>query len=176
LPPVVEMEKARAAAAVAALLSLQAVPVAAQDACGLVPWAVARDADPFSAYIPTVDNAQSLPKEGVFALRLRPVSDVIYPVSPERGSDGGNGGFVTLENIPAGRYRIVLSEQAWIDAVQENKRLPILASDRATNCPGTRESVQIEVKDEPLTLQIGGATARSVNVAVLRIWPFEWKW
>jgi hypothetical protein len=169
------MEKTRIAV-VAVLLSLQAAPSAAQDACGLVPSAVNRDVDPFSAYIPSVGNAQSLPKEGVFAVRLRPVSDVIYPVSPERGSDGGNGAFVTLENIPAGRYRIVLSERAWIDAVQQNRRLPILASDRAVNCPGIRESVQIEVKGEPLTLQIGGTAAMSVNVAVLRIWPFEWKW
>jgi hypothetical protein len=173
--PAVHMRKTRGAI-FAALLSLLAVPAAAQDACGFVPWAVARDVDPFSAYIPAIDNAQTLPKEGVFALRLRPVSEVIYPVAPERGSDGGNGAIVTLENIPAGRYRIVLSEEAWIDAVQENKRLPILASDRATDCPGTRQSVQVEVKGEPLTLQIGGATAKRINVAVLRIWPFEWKW
>ncbi len=169
------MGKIRAFAC-AAFLSQLALPASAQDACGLVPWAVAREPDPFSTYIPVVDNAQSLPKEGVFALRLRPVSEVIYPVAPERGSDSGNGGIVTVEDIPAGRYRIVLSEEAWVDAVQRGKRLPILASDRATNCPGTRTSVQVEVKGEPLTLQIGGATADRVNVAILRIWPFEWKW
>lgn len=160
----------------AAILSALAFPAAAQDACGLVPAAVARAPDPFSAYIPSVDSAQSLPKEGVFALRLRPVDEVIYPVAPERGSDGGNGGIVTLENIPAGRYRIVLSEPAWVDLVQERRRLPILSSDHATNCPGTRNSVQAEVKGEPLTLQIGGTAASRINVAVLRIWPFEWRW
>jgi hypothetical protein len=169
------MRKARGAA-YAVLLSLQALPAAAQDACGLVPGAVARDADPFSAYIPTVDNAQTLPKDGVFALRLRPISEVIYPVSPDRGRDSGNGGIVTLENIPAGRYRIVLSEDAWIDAIQDDKRLPVLASDRAIDCPGTRPSIQVQVKGEPLTLQVGGATAKSIDIAVLRIWPFEWKW
>ncbi|WP_300780204.1 hypothetical protein [Enhydrobacter sp.] len=169
------MKTAGSAFAVACL-SWLAVPAAAQDACGLVPWAVARDPDPFSAYIPHIDSAQSLPKEGVFALKLRPVADVIYPVAPARGSDSGKGGIVTLEYIPAGRYRIVLSEVGWVDAVQDNKRLPILASDRATNCPGTRESVQVEVKSEPLTLQIGGVKADHVNIAVLRLWPFEWKW
>ncbi|SJZ51538.1 hypothetical protein SAMN02745126_01442 [Enhydrobacter aerosaccus] len=170
------MGKKGAAFLLAAVLSLTALPAAAQDACGLVPWAVARAPDPFSAYIPVVDSAQSLPKEGVFGLRLRPVSDVIYLAAPERGSDGGQGGIVTLENIPAGRYRIVLSEEAWIDAVQDGKRLPILAADRATDCPGTRLSVQVEVKSEPLTLQIGGVAATRINVAVLRLWPFEWKW
>ena len=169
------MKKTGSALAVA-VLSWLALPAAAQDACGLLPSAVARDSDPFSAYIPSVDNAQSLPKDGVFTLKLRPVADVIYPVAPVRGSDSGNGGIVTLEYIPAGRYRIVLSEMGWIDVIQDNKRLPILSSDRATNCPGTRDSVQVKVKGEPLTLQLGGMKADHVNIAVLRLWPFEWKW
>ena len=141
-----------------------------------MPSTAGRESDPFASYLPTIDSAFSLPKEGVFALRLRPVGDVVYPVLPERGSDGGYGGIVTLENIPAGRYRIVLSEEAWVDAVQEHVRLPLLSVRRAIDCPGTRQSVHVEVSGEPLTLQFGGATARQVKVAVLRIWPFEWKW
>lgn len=153
------------------------LPAAALDEdCGRVPSTVGRESDPFASYVPTVDSARSLPKEGVFALRLQPVVDVIYPVQPERGSDGGYGGIVTLENIPAGRYRIVLSEEAWIDAVQGNERLPLLSVRHVLDCPGTRQSVQVEVKGEPLMLQFGGASARKVKVAVLRIWPFEWKW
>jgi hypothetical protein len=104
------------------------------------------------------------------------VADVIYQVLPARGSDGGNGGLVTLENIPAGRYRIVTSEEAWIDVVQDNVRLPLLTSRRVMDCPGTRQSVQVEVKGLPLTLQIGGTAADHIKVAVLRVWPFEWKW
>ena len=64
----------------------------------------------------------------------------------------------------------------WIDAIQDNRRLPILGADRATNCPGTRDSVQVEVESAPLTLQIGGVRADRVNIAILRLWPFEWKW
>lgn len=173
--PAARMKKAGSALFVAVLSSL-AVPAAAQDVCGLLPYAEARNPDPFSAYVPPIDSAQSLPKEGVFALKLRPVADVIYPVAPGRGSDSGNGGIVTLEYIPAGRYRIVLSEAGWIDAIQESKRLPILEADRAVNCPGTRDSVQVEVKSAPLTLQVGGVRAERINIAVLRLWPFEWKW
>ncbi len=164
---------------VACLLPLltASIPAAALDEdCGRVPAIPGRESDPFDSYLPTIDSALSLPKEGVFALRLRPVGDVIYPVQPERGSDGGYGGIVTLENIPAGRYRIVLSEEAWVDAVQGNAHLPLLSVRRAIDCPGTRQSVQVEVKGEPLMLQFGGATAARVKIAVLRIWPFEWKW
>jgi hypothetical protein len=161
-----------------ALLTIAAShPAAAfDDDCGRVPSTVGRDSDPFASYVPTVDSALSLPKEGVFAVRLHPVADVIYPVAPAHGSDGGNGGIVTLENIPAGRYRIVTSEDAWIDAVQDNARLPLLSFRRGIDCPGTRQSVQVEVKGQPLTLQIGGTAAPHIKVAVLRVWPFEWKW
>jgi hypothetical protein len=169
--------RARLIACVLPLLLAAGLPAAAlDDDCGRVPAIPGRESDPFESYLPVIDSALSLPKEGVFALRLRPVSEVIYPVPPERGSDGGYGGIVTLENIPAGRYRIVLSEEAWLDVVQGNERLPVLSVRHVEDCPGTRQSVHVDVRGEPLMLQFGGATARQVKVAVLRIWPFEWKW
>lgn len=146
------------------------------DDCGRVIGTAWRDPDPFSSYVPTVESALSLPKEGVFAMRLRPAAEVIYRVPPERGSDGGLGGIVTLENVPAGRYRVVLSEEVWIDAVQEDVRLPVLATTRATDCPGMRLAVQLEVRNEALTLQVGGASSGRIMIAVQRIWPFDWKW
>jgi len=164
------------ACALALMLVAGPPAVALDDDCGLVPPAAGRDSDPFASYTPTVDSAASLPKDGVFAVRLKPVADLIYLVPPERGSDGGNGAIVTLENIAAGRYRVVMSENAWLDAVQDNTRLPILSVRSSTGCPGTRQSMQIEVKSKPLTLQFGGTNARRIMVAVLRVWPFKWKW
>lgn len=149
---------------------------AADDACAQIPVAQARNVKPFSDYLPTVDNALSLPKEGVFTLRLERMSDVIYPVVPERGRDGGYGGFVTIESIPAGRYRILLSDEAWLDAIQDNVRLPVLASSGDSDCPGVRQAVQFQVKGEPLTLQVSGAATRRISIAVLRIWDFKWRW
>jgi hypothetical protein len=37
-------------------------------------------------------------------------------------------------------------------------------------------SIEIDVQSQPLTLQIGGAHARRINIAVVRVWPFEWRW
>ena len=123
-----------------------------------------------------VQSAQSLPKDGVFAAMLRPTAEVIYPTLPEKGSDGSWGAVVTLENIPAGRYQIALSEEAWVEAIQENVRLPIQPSGRTVECRGVRRSFEVEVKGEPLTLQLGGAAVRRLNIAVVRLWPFEWRW
>ena len=65
---------------------------------------------------------------------------------------------MTVEWIAAGRYQITLSGEAWVDAVQNDRRLPMLASSSRDDCPGIRQSVQF-----------GGAVVRRLNVAVLRV-------
>ena len=134
-----------------------------------------RPIDLFDEPLPVVQSAQSLPKEGVFAVMLRPAAEVIYPTMPERGSDGSWGAVITLENVPAGRYQNALSEEAWVEAIQDNARLPVRALGRAVECRGVRRSVEVEVKGDPLTLQLAGAGVRRINIAVVRIWPFEWR-
>ena len=157
-------------------LTVAAAEAAAQDNCRNFSWSVGRTIDLFDEPLPTVQSNQSLPKEGVFALVLRPFPDVIYPTTPERGSDGSWGGVITIENVPAGRYQIALSEDAWVEAIQDNKRLVTEASTRLRECRGVRRSVDVDVRGDPLTLQIGGAGMHRLNVAVVRIWPFEWRW
>jgi hypothetical protein len=147
---------------------------AQEDVCGQFSWSVGREIDLFAdGFLPTVGNAQSLPKEGVFALLLKPVGDVIYPVTPESGSDGSYGGVVTIENIPAGRYQIILSEEAWVDAIQERARLPVRAFSRNKGCPGVRQIVQFDVSGEPLTIAISRAGVPRINIAVARVWPWS---
>ena len=150
--------------------------VAEEDNCRNFSWSMGRTIDLFDEPLPTVQNNQGLPKEGAFALVLKPAADVIYLVPPARGSDSGLGGVVTIESIPAGRYQIALSDEAWVDAIQGNAHLAVLASNRTRECPGVVRSVEVEVKGEALTLQIGGAHAQRINIAVVRVWPFEWRW
>ena len=156
---------------------LATTQVAAEDqSCRTFSWSIGRSIDLFDEPLPTVESGQALPKEGAFAVVLKPVADVIYFMPPERGSDGGLGGVVTIESLPAGRYQVALSDDGWVDAIQDNKRLPELASSRTRECPGVLHSVEVEVQNQPLTLQIGGAQARRINIAVVRVWPFEWRW
>jgi hypothetical protein len=118
-----------------------AAGAAAQDEnCRNFSWSVGRTIDLFDEPLPTVQSAQSLPKEGVFALQLKPVADVIYQMTPERGSDGSWGAVITIENVPAGRYEIALSDDAWVEALQDDKRLVTFASARVKECQGVRRS------------------------------------
>jgi hypothetical protein len=156
---------------------LATADAAAQEGtCRNFSWSIGRPIDLFDEPLPIVESGQALPKEGAFALLLKPVADVLYFVPPGRGSDGGLGGIVTIESVPAGRYQIALSVDGWVDAIQDNVRLHELASSRTRECPGVVHSIEVEVKSEALTLQIGGAYARRINIAVVRVWPFEWRW
>ena len=155
-------------ACVLALLAVQGA--AAEDGCRQFAWPVDRELELFSdGFVVDVESESALPKDGVFSLLLQPVATVLYTVTPERGRDDGLGGTVTLEWISAGRYQVTLSGDAWIDALQNERRLPVLASTSRGDCPGVRQSVQFEVDSLPLTLQFGGATVRRLNVAVLRV-------
>ena len=142
---------------------------AAEDGCGRFDWRVDRELELFNeGFFADVESQSALPKDGAFSMLLQPIAQVIYTVPPERGRDDGYGGVVTLEWIAAGRYQITLSGDAWVDAVQNDKRLPMLTSTSRDDCPGIRLSVQFDVASVPLTLQFGGALVRRLNISVLR--------
>jgi hypothetical protein len=172
--PALAVARPRRAAALAlgtaaALLPAWVGAAFAQDGCARFAWPVERERALFSdGFMAGVASESALPKDGVFALLLQPVATVIYMVPPERGRDDGLGGVVTLEWISAGRYQITLSAEAWLDAVQNARRLTPLAATARSDCPGVRQSIQFEVQSLPLTLQFGGASARRLNIAVLR--------
>jgi len=159
------------AALIACVLCLAAATgAAAEDGCGRFDWPVNRERELFDeGFFADVESESALPKDGAFSMLLLPVSSVVYTVPPERGRDDGYGGVVTLEWIAAGRYQVTLSGDAWIDAVQNDKRLPMVASTVRDDCPGIRMSVQFEIESVPLTLQFGGAMVRRLNVSVLRV-------
>jgi hypothetical protein len=157
-------------AGVLTVLAASTTVSAAADGCGRFAWPLNRERDLFAeGFFADVESESALPKDGAFSMLLQPVASVVYFVPPERGRDDGYGGVVTLEWIAAGRYQVTLSADAWIDAVQNDKRLPILASTSRDDCPGIRQSVQFEITSVPLTLQFGGALVRRLNVSVLRV-------
>jgi hypothetical protein len=165
-----------AARPIAVLLILLAGSASAEERCRQFWSSTVQRIELFADYLPNVESRQSLPKEGVFSLALQPAGEVIYLVAPERGRDGGHGGIVTIESIPAGRYYVALSDIAWIEAVQDDRRLPVFAEARSSTCPNVRQSLEIAVESRPLTLQIGGARTDRVSIGILRIWPAEWRW
>jgi len=154
----------------AALLSALALtgPAAGQP-CGPVTGAPDDAADLMAGYMPTFQNGDALPIDGVFDLVLQPVAEVIYPIRFERAGVGGYGGIVTIENVPAARYRIVFSQETRVHAAQRYALLPSQGSASATRCSANYHVVEVAAEGGPITLQVSGAHTHLISIAMIRL-------
>jgi hypothetical protein len=125
-------------------------------------------ADLLADYIPAFQNGDVLPKEGIFAVNLQPMTNVFYFVRFSDEVPQSYGGIVTFEGIAAGRYGIVLSRRARLSAVQHRPFQPVsLEQGKAeSNCSSWGAIV---VEGGPLTLQIGNVAAPSIKIAMMRL-------
>ena len=61
---------------------------------------------------------------------------------------------------------MTLSGEGWIDLAQNGTALDSTDHTGAKNCPGLRKSVRFDVGAAPLALQISGAPADTIKVAI----------
>lgn len=125
--------------------------------------------DLFAGFVPRFEIGHAVPKEGVFGVALRPARDVVLPLRLDGAARSGYAGYVTLENVPAGRYRIVHAGAARLQAVQDQAVVPTLESPVCTGCPGSYQVVELAAAGGPLTLQISGAESPLIRIAVIRL-------
>jgi hypothetical protein len=158
----------------AALLILLAPPAAAEDAagCGNFAWPMARERAWFAAADkPTVaagDRLGAAP-QGAFVLRLRPGAQASFAAPPERKPKSADlfGGAVWLPAVERpGIYQVTLSDEAWVDLVQEGRYARAVANSMQHDCPGLRKSVRFELGPGPFVLQLSGAAADTIVVAI----------
>jgi hypothetical protein len=105
--------------------------------------------------------------EQAFELTLLPAGEVAFALPPGKKKNDGFGGMLTFAPpAKAGLYQVTLSSEGWIDLVQDGKSLDSADHSGAKNCPGLRKSVRFDVSAAPVTLQISGAPAASIKVAI----------
>jgi len=106
-------------------------------------------------------------KEQAFALALVPGKDVTYAVPPAKKKHDGFAGLVAFAAPERpGTYQVTLSSEGWIDLVQNGAALDSTDHSGVKNCPGLRKSVRFGVGAAPVTLQINGAPADTIKVAI----------
>jgi ABC-type tungstate transport system permease subunit len=64
------------------------------------------------------------------------------------------------------QYGVMLSDEAWIDVIQDGKFLRSIGSSGRSDCPGLRKSVRFELKPEPFVLQLSGVISETIVVAI----------
>jgi len=157
-----------AAAALIALLS----SAFAEDGCGKFAWPLARELALFAAADKASLNAgtvlATIPKTA-FVVHLQPGAQAIFTMPPERQprSERWFGGAIRFPALDKpGIYQVTLSEEAWIDVVQDNRYARSVGSTGRGDCPGLRKSVRLDLAAAPFVLQISGVASESVVVAV----------
>lgn len=158
--------------AVLALLCFAAPAYADQDACKTFAWPLDEERAWFdSAGLKTL-SAEPLPdwRDGL-AYRVALARDVAYRMPPERKPkpEADKGAVVDFSAAAPGKYQVTLSDDAWIDVIQDSKYVASVEHTGVKGCPGLRKSVRFVLQGGPVILQLSGATAEDVALAIRKV-------
>jgi hypothetical protein len=156
----------------AAVLIAFFTPVLADDGCGKFAWSLAREQALFAATdkpnVKVGETLAGLPKTAI-VLHLQSNAEAAFAMPPERKpkSEHWFGGMLRLPALDKpGIYQVTLSEEAWIDAVQDGRYARSVGSTGRSDCPTLRKSVRLDLSAAPLVLQFSGVTSVSVVIAI----------
>jgi len=168
----------RAGAIIWALFATMAAvtgPASAQDTgCDKFAWALTRERALFAAAdkrpLSAGTELAAIPREAI-TLRLSPARQATFTLPPERKSKLENwfgGGIRLPAPEKAGAYQVTLSEEAWIDVVQDARYARSIGSTGRSDCRGLRKSVRFELNTTPFVIQLSGVATENIDVAISR--------
>jgi hypothetical protein len=158
--------------AAALLIALLAPTSAAEDDCDKFAWPLAQQRILFAAAEkPTIKAGETLAAipSNAFILRLQPGADAVFAMPPERKprSERWFGGVIRFPAVDKpGIDQVTLSDEAWIDIVQDGRYARSVGSTGRSDCPGLRKSVRLDLGASPFVVQVSGVTSDSITVAI----------
>ena len=135
------------------------------DACTAFKWPIGEARQALAGTVAKLASGAKAP--GDFELALAPTEQVAFPTKPERAPKhaGTFGGFVTAEPPKGGTFQVTLSDEAWIDVVQDGKIVKSSGFSGKAGCAGVRKSVRFSLpSSQPVTIQVSGVDAQSIRV------------
>jgi hypothetical protein len=111
------------------------------------------------------------PPAKAISLALQSSKSVTMPVPPgiKKQAVGADtfSGWITLAGVEkTGLYQITLSHGAWIDVAQNGALVRSNAFTGSKECKVIHKSVRFEIGAGPVTVQISGAPAQKVRLAI----------
>ncbi|KRR10743.1 hypothetical protein [Bradyrhizobium valentinum] len=148
---------------------------AADDGCEKFAWPLARDRAAFAAADKTTISAgetlAALPA-GALVIRLQPGPQASFAMPPERKPrlEQWHGGLVRLPALPKpGIYQITLSDDAWIDVIQNGRYARSVGSTGRSDCPGVRKSVRLDLDASSVVLQVSSVAADTIAMTIAAV-------
>jgi len=155
-----------------ALLVVVTSANAADDGCEKFAWSLARERAAFAATdkatIATGETLATLPA-GAFVIHLQPGPQASFEMPPERKprTEQWHGGMVRLPALAKpGIYQITLSDDAWIDVIQNGRYTRSVGSTGRSDCPGVRKSVRLDLDASPVVLQVSGVAPETIALTI----------
>lgn len=150
-----------------AILAGTSFAVAADTGCDAFKWPVAREQALFPA-APAAQSGAALTVGQAVDFSLSAVDMISFEVPPDREPAAGTFGAIASVTVPPdGELQFSLSDEAWIDVVQDGKTVRSAAFSGVKTCPGIRKSVRFKLSAGPATVQFSGAKKPGLKVAVL---------
>jgi hypothetical protein len=154
------------------VIGLSLAQARAEDGCGKFAWPLAHEQTLLNAAnkqdIKAGDTLAALPQVAL-TLNLQGGDKATFAMPPERKPkvDHWYGGALYFPApAKAGLYQITLSNEAWIDLVQNGKYARSIGHSGRGDCPGLRKSVRFELAATPFTLQISGTDKEKIGLVV----------
>jgi hypothetical protein len=167
--------RAWAAMPLMAILALASAPSFAADPCSGFTWDVSRElrlfAGPATSVSAGADSAAApaLATGRLYALTLRPLSEVTFVTAPGKrnGAENGYAGLATLDIKTPGKYRFALDAPAWIDVIADGGAMNTSGHQGDSGCAGPRKIVEFDFSvSRRVTLQLSGADSPAVRITV----------
>jgi len=150
-----------------AILAGTSVAVAADTGCDAFKWPVAREQALFPA-APAARSGAELTVGQAVDFSLAAVDAISFEVPPEHAPAAGTFGATASVTVPPeGELQFSLSDEAWIDVVQDGHAVKSSAFSGVKTCPGIRKSVRFKLTAGQATVQLSGAKKADLKVAVL---------
>jgi hypothetical protein len=147
---------------------------AAEDGCEKFAWSLARERALFAATEKTSvvagESLAAVPTRA-FSLKLQPGSEASFALPPERKprSEEWFGGMVRLPALgTAGIYQVTVSDDAWIDIVQDGRYARSVGTTGRRDCPGLRKSLRLELGPAAFVVQLSAVATPMILVAISR--------
>src|SRR5258705_3975064 len=145
---------------------------AADDGCEKFAWSLARERAAFAATDKTTiaagETLSALPA-GALVIRLQPAAQASFEMPPERKprTEQWHGGMVRLPALAkAGIYQITLTDDAWVDVIQNGRYARSVGSTGRGDCPGGRKSVRLDLGASPGVLQGSGVAPDAITITI----------
>jgi hypothetical protein len=152
----------------AALIVAWPVLAAEPSGCDAFKWPLNKEQKLLGA-APPIDEGAELDRDAsqAVSLKLLPLDDAKLPFAPESPPKRPFAGYVRFGKASAAHpYKVTLSDEAWIDVVQNGQFLKSVAHTGALGCPHVRKSVTFEIGPAPFTVQMSNAPGDAIAVVV----------